>query len=568
MSSDNLRLFQAVRRGDLPAVEDLLDRRPELAGAVEAWTAEEARSARVPPAAAVPALVRAAEREDVSILRALVARGADVDQGRPSALWVAVAARYGEIARILLESGADARTAAAETGYAPLHVAALRGWDELVEVLLAHGADPGQLDAAGRTPLDRARQNGHERAARLLAAAPPRARPNGAGAASPTRGTGGARRVRHRGTGPLTAVVMAHPARLEAAEALRRRNPELDLVVVVDPRPEDRASPLRTARVAWSAVGRNASHHLVLQDDVALCPDFQRRVAAAIAAMPGAALSLFTDWGSRTASGLRLAALLGRSWAEMADPAVPTQALVLPADVAAGYGEFAEREAGDDLMDDTVMRAYLHARGVPALVSVPNLVEHDLAPSLLGNDARLGRRRSAWYDSGPPAPGEWARGVAAPTLLPFVRWRSGRALSDVREVAGRGEWQRIGTSRILGFRGLRPEEIDGALRDAVASLDAGAEVGAAVGREPLGSLWLTAVALGVSLAGMWSQRCAAAVTIEDALAAPGAAAALSTMPWGTLRLLCRQDVLTRYAGSLGVLVTGAVRYGFRRAGGG
>jgi hypothetical protein len=566
VSGDNLRLFQAVRRGDLPAVEDLLDRCPELAGAVEDWTAEEARAARVRPAAAVPVLVRAAEREDAPIVRALVARGADVDQGRPSALWVAVAARYGEIARILLESGADARTAAAETGYAPLHVAALRGWDELVEVLLAHGADPGQRDAAGRTPLDRARQNGHERAARLLAAAPSRVRP--AGAASPTRGTGGARRVRHPGTGPLTAVVMAHPARLEAAEALRRGHPELDLAVVVDPRPNDRPSPLRTARVAWSAAGRNASHHLVLQDDIAVGPDFQRRVAAAIAAMPGAALSLFTDWGSRTASVLRLAALLGRSWAEVTDPAVPTQALVLPADVAAGYDEFAQREAGDDLMDDTVMWAYLHARGVPALVSVPNLVEHDLAPSLLGNDARLGRRRSAWYDPGPPAPGEWAGGVAAPTLVPFVRWRSGRTLSDVREVGGRGEWQRIGTAQLLGFRGLRPEEIDGALRDAVASLDAGAEVEAAVGREPLGSLWLTAVALGVSLAEMWSRRSAAAVTVDDALAAPGAAAALSTMPWGTLRLLCAEDVLTRHAGPLGVLVTGAVRYGFRRAGGG
>jgi Ankyrin repeats (3 copies) len=555
--SDNLRLFLAVRRGDGRAVEDLLDRRPELVDAVEAWSAGEAREARVPRAAGVPVLVRAAEREDLAIVRALVERGADVDQGRPGALWIAVAAHYPDIVRCLLEAGADVDAAPPVSGHTPLHVAAMRGRDELVELLLAHGADPERRDAAGRRPLDWARQNGHRSAAGLLAAAP-----------SPVRPDGGGRRATHRarrpGGGPLTVVVMAHPARLDAAEGLRRSHPELELEVVVDPLPAGRPSALRTARVAWSAVGRGASHHLVVQDDVALCPGFPGRVRAAIEAAPRAALGFFTEWGSRTSSVLRLAALLGKSWAEVADPAVPTQALVLPADVAAGFDEFAEREPGDDLMDDTVMRSYLRALGVPALVSVPNLVEHDLAPSLLGNDARLGRRRSAWYDPGPPAPGEWERGVAAPTLLPFVRWDSGRTLSDVREVAGRGEWQRIGTAQLLGFRGLHPGEIDQALRGALAALDPGAGIEAAVGPGPLRSLWLTALALGVSLAELWTERSGAS-TIDEALAAPAARAALSTMPMGTLRLLCGEQVLTEYGGRLTDLAAAAVRHGFERA---
>jgi hypothetical protein len=565
--SDNLRLFLAVRRGDLAAVADVLDRCPDLVDAVEAWSEAEAREARVPRAVDVPALVRAAEREDMAIVRALVERGADVNQGSPSALWMAVAGRYAAIVRHLLESGADVHAASPETGHAPLHVAAMRGWADLVGLLLEHGADPGQRDKAGRTPLDWARLNHHEAAARPLAAVTSPSGPAGRGApASRPLHAAVAERACHPGRGPLTAVVMTHPGRLAAAEALRRRHPELELELIVDPRPTERPSPLRTARIAWGAAGRNASHHLVIQDDVELCPGFLPRVEAAVNAEPGAALSFFTEWGDRTSSVLRLAALLGGSWAEAADPAVPTQALVLPVAVAAGFDAFAEREAGEDLMDDTVMRAYLRELGVPALVSVPNLVEHDTAPSLLGNDARLGRRRSAWCDPGPAEPGEWARGITSPTLVPFMRWESGRALSDVREMPGRGEWQRIGTAQLLGFRGIRPEAVDGALREALAAHDVGAEVEEAIG-EPLGALWLTAVALGVSLAEMWGARSGAG-SIEDALAGPAAAAALSTMPWGALRRLRGEDVLTRCAGSLSALVRDAVRYGFSRAMGG
>src|SRR5690348_8402615 len=104
-----LNLFHAVRRGDLRAVEDLLDRRPDLADAQEAE---------------VPALVVAAERADLPIVRTLLARGADVDRGRPGALWVAVAARYPDVARCLLAAGADVRAVGPGGGQAPLHVAA------------------------------------------------------------------------------------------------------------------------------------------------------------------------------------------------------------------------------------------------------------------------------------------------------------------------------------------------------------------------------------------------------------------------------------------------------------
>jgi hypothetical protein len=554
--SDNLRLFQAVRHGDLAAVDELLDARPDLVDAVETWSDDEAREARMPYAAGTPAIVRAAERDDLAIVRTLVERGADVAAGRPNALWVAVMARYPAVVRYLAEHGADVQGEAAETGLTPLHVAAMRGWDELVELLLGLGADPDRRDAGGRTPLDWARRNGHEPAAGILAAAPVPVRPAGGPApAAPVR------RTRHPGGGWLTAAVMTHPRRLEAAERLRYRHPELELELVIDPRPSDRPSPLRTARVAWGMPGRNASHHLVVQDDVELCSGFLRHVEAAVASAPGAALSLYTEWGNRTASVVRLAALLGSSWAEVVDPYVPTQALVLPARVAAGFDEFAERAAGDDLMDDTVMRAYLRELGIPAVVSVPNLVQHRDGGSLLGNDVRLGPRRSACYA---PDVGEsrgWAGETTAPTLVPFTHWQTGQALSDLRRNVAGHEWQRIRTERLLTFRGLGQEVVGEALAEVLARLEEGAGVERAIGRQRLGDLWISAVALGVSLAELCDGR-SDTVSIEGALARPAADLALSTMPPGVLRGSCGADVLERWAGVLAALVRQGVRCGF------
>ncbi len=52
-------------------------------------------------------------------------------------------------------------------------------------------------------------------------------------------------------------------------------------------------------------------------------------------------------------------------------------------------------------------------------------------------------------------------------------------------------------------------------------------------------------------------------SIDEALAGP-AAGAPSTMPVGTLRQLCREDVPTRCADALKTLVTAGVRCGFDR----
>uniref|UniRef100_A0A6Q2WZS3 Arf-GAP domain-containing protein n=1 Tax=Esox lucius TaxID=8010 RepID=A0A6Q2WZS3_ESOLU len=69
----------------------------------------------------------------------------------------------------LLSLGAQANFFHPEKGNSPLHVAAKAGQVSQAELLAVYGADPGALDTGGKTPIDYARQAGHQELAdRLL----------------------------------------------------------------------------------------------------------------------------------------------------------------------------------------------------------------------------------------------------------------------------------------------------------------------------------------------------------------------------------------------------------------
>jgi uncharacterized protein len=65
-----------------------------------------------------------------------------------------------EVARLLVESGADVNATAAG-GYTPLHLAASNGNREMVELLLEAGANRAVPCDQGKTPADYARERGH-----------------------------------------------------------------------------------------------------------------------------------------------------------------------------------------------------------------------------------------------------------------------------------------------------------------------------------------------------------------------------------------------------------------------
>ena len=220
--SDTLRLFLAVREGDAEGVRSILRKSPGLVEAEERWDDDLTRALSLPVPNGGTPLVRAAQRNHVEIIDLLLEHGAEVDRSCPCAggespLWAAVASGQLEASRRLLERGADPDFASF-ADHTPLHVAALRGFDEIVDLLCEHGADATRLDSRGRTAGDWARQKGRRKIAdRLAARAGGKHRAAGAdrpaAAGHPARGRG-----RHVHAG-LAVVALGQQARVVGAGA-------------------------------------------------------------------------------------------------------------------------------------------------------------------------------------------------------------------------------------------------------------------------------------------------------------------------------------------------------------
>ena len=118
----------------------------------------------------------AAMQGDAATVRALLAQGADVNEAQGdgmTALHWAARNRDADLARTLLEAGADVGAGTRIGHYTPLHLASEAGSGEVVDVLLGAGADPmARIVGAGSpTPLHFAAAAGSERAVEALVAA-------------------------------------------------------------------------------------------------------------------------------------------------------------------------------------------------------------------------------------------------------------------------------------------------------------------------------------------------------------------------------------------------------------
>ncbi|MFI5617966.1 NAD-dependent epimerase/dehydratase family protein [Streptomyces sp. NPDC051567] len=245
----------------------------------------------------------------------------------------------------------------------------------------------------------------------------------------------------------LSGAVMTHPRRIDAARLLAETDTAGRIRVVTDPQPEGPPTALRSAALAWDAVEPDATHHLVLQDDVVLADGFFAYAEQVAAAVPHEALAFYTGWEGRTGAATRLAALAGQEWTYAVEEHAPCLALMLPADVARGYAAFAA-EHGSGWPYDVVVQRYLNALGVPIRVSVPSTVDHSEVPSIAGNSTH-GWRQAALFTDRATAP--TAYDCAQFAVVPFYQY------GDARCAFRRGadaQWEYIETERYLRRLGL------------------------------------------------------------------------------------------------------------------
>ncbi|MFG2007100.1 hypothetical protein ACGFNU_48925 [Spirillospora sp. NPDC048911] len=183
----------------------------------------------------------------------------------------------------------------------------------------------------------------------------------------------------------ISAAIMHHPRRAHRIPSLLRACAPLEPAVVPDPEPDGRPSPLRTAKRAWAAIGRDATHHLVLQDDVRLVPGFAGQLQEAVSRRPMHGVSSFCLWHTPHNSYLvRRAAVAGAAYARLSPfEWTPTQAFVLPVQHARALADYLAGIPDEVQDDDEMVVIFCRERGIPVVATVPHLMDHGHAESLV-----------------------------------------------------------------------------------------------------------------------------------------------------------------------------------------
>ncbi|CAG0895051.1 unnamed protein product [Cyprideis torosa] len=109
----------------------------------------------------------ATDRDRHSVVEVLLAHGADPNIANKYQRTPLHEAKSAETAELLMQKGADVN-AKDDDGGTPLFVASQRDRPSVSEVLLAHGADPNITDKTGRSPLSVATHEGHHSVAEVL----------------------------------------------------------------------------------------------------------------------------------------------------------------------------------------------------------------------------------------------------------------------------------------------------------------------------------------------------------------------------------------------------------------
>jgi len=182
--------------------------------------------------------------------------------------------------------------------------------------------------------------------------------------------------------------IMFHPSRRDDVEQIRQACLPLIAVPVEDPDPAGIPSAIRTAKRAWTTMASGVTHHLVLQDDVALAPDFASHLQALVERFPDRPVALYTaDCAEFNSFQARMAALAGQSWTNLVPwEWVPTLGLVMPRGIAADLAAFLHGFADDYIADDEAIRLFCAWRRLQLVAPIPHLLDHvEGEASLVGN---------------------------------------------------------------------------------------------------------------------------------------------------------------------------------------
>lgn len=215
----------------------------------------------------------------------------------------------------------------------------------------------------------------------------------------------------------VEVLIQHHPARAELLPALLDRLPGAR--PVADPKPDAALkSPWRTYRACLLAPG-DASHRLIVQDDVEVCDHFLEAVERAVEARPddaivlyvsAAPLSILRSMKDACARDEPFAVVPDRSW-------IPAVAVVWPTGMLRRIVEFADAQPWPEsfVADDEILGRCRDALFLPVVATVPSLVEHpDVVASVVSkrrNLAGIDRSRVAWcFVDGDPRAIDWSTG--------------------------------------------------------------------------------------------------------------------------------------------------------------
>lgn len=180
LSQDTINEFVIAAHHDLPQVKKMLAEQPALLNENAEWIETPIQAAaHVGNRQITEYLLDQGAPLDICTA-AMLGRADDVrsilaDEPEESAatgshnipvMFFAAIGGHVDIAQILLDAGSPVN--ADEGVNSPLHGAAMFGQPAMVQWLLDHEANPYAKDYEGKTPLDRAQENGHPEAAALL----------------------------------------------------------------------------------------------------------------------------------------------------------------------------------------------------------------------------------------------------------------------------------------------------------------------------------------------------------------------------------------------------------------